>query len=383
MHGLFSVPRSAYVHVPFCRHRCGYCNFTLIAGRDDLIAGYLDALELELEQLGEPREVDTLFLGGGTPTHLPPESLQRLMRLVNQWFPLASGAEFSAEANPLDLTPQRCLLLKGAGVNRLSLGIQSFSDRKLKMLERDHSASQIREAVLAARGLLDCHGSLSLDLIFGVPGETEKEWQTDVASAIELAPDHVSTYGLTFEKGTTFWNRLERGELLRAPEEVELRHYEMAIDRLSDAGFEHYEVSNFAKPGKRCRHNEAYWDAKPYFAVGPGAARYVDGRREMNHRSTTTWMRRVLARESPIAEFEVLNEEDRARERLVIGLRRMRGVESTQFESATGIAIESLVGKELAPLLDQGLLEWYEGALRLTRQGLVVSDSIWARFLRR
>lgn len=377
------VPRSAYVHVPFCRHRCGYCNFTLIAGREDLIGGYLEALERELSQLGEPCEVDTLFLGGGTPTHLPAARLRRLLKLVRDWFPLAPNAEFSIEANPLDLTLERCAELQDAGVNRISLGIQSFSDRKLKLLERDHSASQIQEAALAAQAVLNNSGSVSFDLIFGAPGETSEEWREDLRQAMLLMPDHVSTYGLTFEKGTTFWNRRARGEFAQTPEELELRHFEMAIDVLAAAGFEHYEVSNFAKPGRGCRHNEVYWAAKPYFAVGPGAARYVGGRREINHRSTTTWMRRVLAGESPVAEAEELNDEDRARERLVIGLRRMRGVDAADFASASGFTIESLAGAELPRLIEQGFLEWSSGSLRLTRKGLFVSDSIWPRFLRR
>jgi oxygen-independent coproporphyrinogen III oxidase len=377
------APRSAYVHVPFCRRRCGYCNFTLIAGRDDLIAGYLEALERELDGLGEPREVDTLFLGGGTPSHLPAESLKALLAIVQEWFPLAAQAEFSVEANPLDLKADQCEVLRSAGVNRISLGIQSFSDRKLELLERDHHKVDIAEAIQNAKEIVRPGGSVSLDLIFGAPGETAEEWQTDLQYAVAEAPDHLSTYGLTFEKGTSFWNRQRHGGLAAIAEDDELRLYEMAIDTLSKAGFQHYEVSNFAKPGRACRHNEAYWAGMPYFAVGPGAARYVDGKREVNHRSTTTWMRRVLAGQSPVAESEELGDEDRARERLVIGLRRMRGVNGTEFAVETGFSIELLGGAELQWLLAQRWLEWDAGTLRLTRKGLVVSDSIWSRLLRR
>lgn len=380
---MHEAPRSAYIHVPFCRHRCGYCNFTLIAGRDDLIEGYLEALQRELEQLQAPHEVETLFLGGGTPTHLRPKHLRRLLTLTRQWFPLAPGAEFSIEANPHDLTSSHCAELERAGINRISLGVQSFSDRKLKLLERDHSGSEVQAAVQAAQDVVRDRGSVSLDLIFGVPAETEEEWKADLQSAMALGPHHVSTYGLTFEKGTTFWSRRLRGELQAVTEESELRHYEQAIQLLEAEDFEHYEVSNFAKPLWRCRHNEAYWAAKPYFAAGPGAARYVDGKREINHRSTTTWMKRVLAGQSPVAESETLGPEDRARERLVIGLRRIKGVNAEEFAAASGFAIESLVGEELQPLLQHGLLAWSEGSLRLTREGLFVSDSIWPKFLRR
>ena len=383
MNGLNPSPRSAYVHVPFCQHRCGYCNFTLIAGRDDLIGGYLQALECELGQLGHSHEVETLFFGGGTPTHLPPAELQALVTMARRWFPPVSDAEISVEANPLDLTEERCEVLAAGGVNRISLGVQSFSDRKLRLLERDHCARDIAMAVERAKRIVGSKGSVSVDLIFGAPGETEDEWGNDLQQAISLTPTHVSTYGLTFEKGTQFWSRQSKGKLNAIDEERERAHYEIAIELLTSAGFEHYEVSNFARPGFRCRHNEVYWAGLPYFAVGPGAARYVGGRREINHRSTTTWMRRVLAGESPVGEWDVLDEKDRARERLVIGLRRMRGVDAGEFLVATGVPINSLVGKELEPLLDQGFLEWDSGRLRLTRSGLFVSDSIWGRLLRR
>jgi oxygen-independent coproporphyrinogen-3 oxidase len=310
-------PRSAYIHVPFCRHRCGYCNFTLVAGRDDLIGAFLQALAAELAALQTPHAVDTIALGGGTPTHLPPAELTRLLELVRRWFVLAPGGEFTVEANPADLTEERCDLLAAAGVSRLSLGVQSFSPRKLALLERDHTADEVAIAVARARRVAR---SVSLDLIFGVPGETTAEWSADLDAALALAPDHLSCYGLTFEKGAPFWSRRERGELTALPEELEAAHYERAIDTLSAAGLEQYEVSNFARPGHRSRHNETYWLGKTYFAAGPGAARYVGGVRELNHRSTTAYIQRVLAGQSPVAEREELAPEPRARERLVFAL---------------------------------------------------------------
>lgn len=374
-----AAARSAYVHVPFCRHRCGYCNFTLVAGRDDLIDDYLRAIEIELSALGEPCEVDTLFFGGGTPTHLPPDKLLRLIDFARRQFPLARGYEFSVEANPADLDDAMLATLAAGGVNRISLGGQSFSPDKLKLLERDHSPQQLQTAVLAAS---EKTASVSLDLIFGVPGETLEIWRADLAGALELAPDHVSTYGLTFERGTAFWSRLLEGELGRLDEELERSMYAGAIDALTAAGFEHYEVSNFARAGHRCRHNEAYWSGASYFAVGPGAARYIDGRREMNHRSTTTYLKRVLAGQSPVAESETLAADDRARERLVFGLRRLAGVERAAFADQTGYEIDALVGEPLAQMVAHGLLEDDGQWVRLTREGLFVSDAIWPHFLR-
>ncbi len=380
---MLAPPRSAYIHVPFCRHRCGYCNFTLVAGRDDLIGDYLRAIELELALLETPREVDTLYFGGGTPTHLAPEQFRRLGEMVLRWHPLAATSlaasyEWTVEANPADVDGPMIETLRELGVTRLSLGGQSFRDEKLRLLERDHSGQDIGRAVELARqaGL-----HVSLDLIFATPGETLDQWLADVDSAIALEPEHVSTYGLTFERGTDYWSRQLRGELAAADEELERDMYAAVIDRLTAAGFEHYEVSNFARPGRRSRHNQAYWSGDGYYAAGPGAARYVDGVRETNHRSTTTYLHRVLAGESPVAERERLEPEARARELLVFALRRIEGISRREFAERSGYTVEELIAKPLAKFVALGLLECNGDQLRLTREGLFVSDAIWPELL--
>lgn len=372
------APRAAYVHVPFCRRHCGYCNFTVVAGRDDLVADYLRAVELELRQLQTPHEVDTLFFGGGTPTRLSPAALERLCRLAREWFPLAGGYEFSVEANPADLDEARLTVLQEAGVNRLSLGGQSFDDGKLRVLERDHRCRQLQRAIGRCRPRF---ASLALDLIFAVPNETLEVWTADLRAALAAGVDHVSAYGLTYEKGAAFWGRRRRGQVQPLDEELERAMYETAIGLLTAAGWEHYEVSNFARPGHRCRHNEVYWRGESYFAVGPGAARYVDGWREMNHRSTTTYLKRVLAGQSPVAERERLSPPDAARERLVFALRLLEGVDRSSFAAATGFEIDELAGPALRRFADQGLLEDTGERVRLTRTGLLVSDSMWPDFL--
>jgi oxygen-independent coproporphyrinogen III oxidase len=373
------TPRAAYIHVPFCARRCGYCNFTLIAGRDDLIGAYLDAIKRELATLGDPQPVDTLFFGGGTPTHLPAGHLARLLRLVANWLPLTGGGEFSVEANPADLDEDRVRLLAEAGVNRISLGVQSFDDRKLAALERDHGAADIGRSYDLARRHIP---SVSLDLIFAAPEESLADWRADLDAALRLRPDHVSTYGLTFERGTTFWGRLQRGMLAALPDDTQRDMYAAAIDTLSAAGFEHYEVSNFARPDHRCRHNEVYWAGESYYAFGPGAARYIAGRRETNHRSTTTYIHRVLSGESPVAEAEELSPEDRAREALVLGLRRMAGVDRADFARRTGFDLDALAGADLGPHITAGRLLDDGHSIRLSREGLFVSDAIWPDILR-
>jgi oxygen-independent coproporphyrinogen-3 oxidase len=371
-------PRAAYVHVPFCRHRCGYCNFTLITGRDDLIGEYLRAIEIELTSLTTPREVDTLYFGGGTPTYLNASKFKRLAETVLRWHPLANGYEWTVEANPADIDKAVIEVLASLGVTRLSLGAQSFRSEKLRLLERDHEAADIGRATELARraGM-----QVSLDLIFAAPGETLDQWSADLDVAIRLAPSHVSTYGLTFEQGTEFWARRVRGELTQADESLELDMYALAIDRLTAAGYEHYEVSNFAQPGCRSRHNETYWSGAGYYAAGPGAARYVDGVRETNHRSTTTYLKRVLAGASPVAEREQLSPAARARELLVFGLRRLEGVQRRDFVERTGYSVDDLIDEPLRKFVALGMLIDDGMRVRLTRCGLFVSDAMWPELL--
>ena len=367
-------PRSAYIHVPFCVHRCGYCNFTLVAGREDLVEPYLAALASELSQLEQPCEVETLYFGGGTPTYLSSQQLDQLCSLALEWHPLATDYEWTVEANPGDLDVARLHTLASRGVNRLSLGAQSFRDAKLKQLERDHSAADIQQAMQLARkaGL-----RVSIDLIFASPGETPSEWEADLAAAIALEPEHISTYGLTFEQGTSFWARLMREQMARVSEEREREMVLTAIDRLTQAGYEHYEISNFALPGHRSRHNQAYWTGQGYFAAGPGAARYVDGVRSTNHRSPFTYLKRMQAGQSPIQEQEQLSPRERAREMLIFGLRRIEGVDRQEFFEQSSFAVDELSGKEIEKFVALGFLDDDGQNIRLTHEGLLVSDSMW------
>ncbi|TWT88634.1 Oxygen-independent coproporphyrinogen-III oxidase-like protein [Pseudobythopirellula maris] len=370
--------RSAYVHVPFCRHRCGYCNFSVVAGRDDLEGDYLRAVELELGSLRQAEQVATLYFGGGTPTRLSPDGLARLCDAVAERLPLAEGGEWTVEANPADLEEGVLALLAERGVTRLSLGAQSFDAAKLQRLERDHRPEDIARCVVAAQG---AGMQVSIDLIFAAPGETLDGWVADLDAATALAPDHVSSYGLTYEQGTSFWSRLRRGDLSQADEELERSMYLTAIDRLAAAGLEHYEVSNFARPGRRSRHNETYWTGREWWAFGPGAASFVGGVRRTNHRSTTTYLKRVLAGESPVAESEELTPDERARERLVFGLRRIEGVDLAELSAETGRDLEELAGAAIARFVVHGLLEREASRVRLTREGLLVSDALWPELL--
>jgi oxygen-independent coproporphyrinogen-3 oxidase len=374
-----NAPRSVYVHVPFCRHRCGYCDFTLVAARDDLVDRYFAALARELERIREPLEPQTLYLGGGTPSHLGPDGLRRLFGLLRERMRPAADAEISMEANPNDVTAPLVAAALECGVTRVSLGAQSLDAATLRALDRDHAPDDVRRAV----GLLHAVGlAVNVDLMTAAPGQSLAAVEADLAAVIALGVPHVSVYCLTWEKGTRFGSLLQRGELCAVDESLERAMLETTIDRLEAAGFEHYEVSNFARPGLRCRHNEAYWDCRPWEAFGPGAARFDGRTRTTNHRSTLAWMSRVLAGEDFSGDVDAMAAEEAARERLVVGLRRRDGLDREAFLAASGCALDALAGEEIRRWVERGLATDDGRRVRLTREGLLVSDALWADILR-
>jgi oxygen-independent coproporphyrinogen-3 oxidase len=358
-----------------------------VAGRDDLVERYFAALTRELERIAcgtESRDesvclvLDTLYLGGGTPSHLGPDGLRRLFAILHERLAPVAGAEVSLEANPLDVTAKFVAAAHHCGVTRVSLGGQSLDAATLRALDRDHEPDDVRRAV----GLLrDAGLVVSLDLMTAAPGQSLAAVEQDLAAAVALAPEHVSVYCLTWEQGTAFATARRRGELAAAPEDLEWAMFEAAIDRLEAAGYEHYEVSNFARPGHRCRHNEAYWDCRPWEAFGPGAARFDGRTRTTNHRSTTTWMTRVLAGEDFSGDVDAMSAEEAARERLVVGLRRGGGVCREAFRAASGCDLDAIAGPAVARWVGSGLAADDGHTVRLTRAGLLVSDTLWADVL--
>lgn len=372
-----SSPRAAYVHVPFCVHRCGYCDFTVVADRDDLVTRYLNALETELQQLDRPFVCDTVFIGGGTPTYLEPADLGRLLTAVCRAFPLAEGAEFSVEANPFRLTDDRLDVLADHGVNRVSLGVQSFDLAVLKTLERDHSVEIAVDAVERSRARIP---NTSLDLIFGVPGQSMASWKDSLETAIGLGTAHVSCYGLTIEKGTSFWTRRQKGRLTETSDELQREMYAFAMERLPAAALKQYEISNYARPGFESRHNENYWVGGEFFGVGPGAASLVGGVRRTNHRSTTTWMKRLESGVSAVVEEEPFDVTTRGDELIMTSLRRRDGLSFEAFEHAIGQSLESFAPGAIAKCVDAGWLVADDVGVRLTREGRFLADTVIGEF---
>ncbi len=296
-------PSAAYIHVPFCAHHCGYCDFAVAVGKDHLRDTYLEALEKELATLGEPQPVTTLFFGGGTPSHLTAAQLQRLLENVLRWLPWEPAHEFTIEANPDSLENEKIRILADHGVNRISLGVQSFDADVLRVLERMHQPADVPRTVERVKKHID---NVSLDLIFGVPGQTLAQWQSDLRQALALEPTHIATYGLTYEKGTRLWKQQQAGQLQKLSEDLELAMYTSAMDMLEEAGFEQYEISNFARPYFHCRHNQVYWANHAHFGFGVGAASYLRGERRLNVRDTQGYIRRALAGQPTHFQSETL-----------------------------------------------------------------------------
>ncbi len=373
-------PRAAYVHLPFCAHHCGYCDFAVAVHRDDRRGDYLRALGRELERVNSPQEIDTLFFGGGTPTFFSARELDECLGHIRKWFPRTAGQEFSVEANPGTFDADKLRVLSDAGLTRVSLGCQSFDPSILRVLERDHQPADAIRAV----ELLHGHDIVvSLDLIFGVPGQSLEQWDRDLEIALALCPDGIATYGLTFEKGTRLWKQRRDGDLRNLDEDAELAMYERAMDRLEDAGFIHYELSNFAKPGKECRHNQTYWANDAHWGFGMGAAQYVRGERSINTRDLDTYIRRALGGEPTAYQRELLEPRERALETLGQNLRRRQGIERGRFSAQTGFPLDALGGAKVENLVELGLLSDDGENVSLTRRGKCVADSVVAEFWKR
>jgi oxygen-independent coproporphyrinogen-3 oxidase len=373
-------PRAAYIHVPFCAHHCGYCDFAIAVRQEHQIELYLDGLAAELATLQTPQPVRTIHIGGGTPTHLSAAQLAHLLASILHWLPLDASPEheFAIEANPDSLDAAKVNILADHGITRVSLGAQSFHPHLLRVLERRHRPTEVARAVEIVRRRIS---QVSLDLIFGVPGQTVAEWQEDLTRALALEPDHISTYGLTYEKGTPLWKQRQRGDLRPLDEEVELALYKTAIDTLEAAGFEHYEISNFGQPGRRSRHNQVYWANDAYFGFGMGAARYVLGKRGLNTRDLNTYIRRTLSGQPAIFQSEELEPFERAKETMAVQLRRSEGIDRLAYRVQTAFDLDEVAGPAIAQHMELGLLQDDGRGVRLTRQGKYVADTVIERLL--
>ncbi len=369
---------SLYVHIPFCETKCPYCDFNSyrVAGRD--VDGYLSALAREMDQRGVPRNPPTLFLGGGTPTVVEPDTLARYLDDILGRIQPDPTREFTVEANPGSLTREKIAVLKERGVTRLSLGAQSFFDHHLATLGRVHAARDIEEAYAWARdgGIPE----VNLDFIYAVPKMTLREWNETLARAVSWAPDHLSCYALTFEPGTEFFTKRRAGRMRSIDEGLELAMFRLTHRRLDHAGYKRYEISNFAPAGYECKHNLGYWRNRPYAGFGAGAVSYLDGERLSNERGLARYATSVGEHGHAVVEREALTTEDAAREMVVLGLRTQHGVDLAEVDARYGISTRALFQQTIDKLVAGDLITDTD-RLRLARRGWRLADGISAEFV--
>ncbi len=361
------MSRGLYIHLPFCRQKCRYCDFASFAGEEPLIEPYLSALEQEAARY-VGLSFDTLYVGGGTPSLLSWAQLEKLCALVQRHFSaLSSFAESTLEANPESLTPAKLQLLKSAGLNRLSLGLQSFSDDTLRRIGRVHDVRTFLQAYGWARQ--SGFENISVDLMAGLPGQSEAEFADGLRRLVRLKPEHISVYGLQVEKGTPFYK-----EGVQSDEDLLRRELELAHFYLQEAGFEHYEISNFARHGRQSRHNTNYWLNGEYLGLGSAAASYQNGVRRSNVCSVRTYLQRMKGAGDPTEFSEKLTGKAQAGETLMLGLRRLQGVRLTPLQ-------HRYFDKEIAPLLRRGLVEQNGDLLKLTLEGLFLANQVFMAFV--
>ncbi|MEY5026595.1 MAG: radical family heme chaperone HemW [Verrucomicrobiota bacterium] len=360
-----------YFHIPFCPKLCPYCCFYVEEGSRNKNQAFLDALLLEVERACDSHLIrpKTLYFGGGTPTSLLLPQLEFLLSNLHKRLPLGSLQEWTMEANPATIRPEKAALLRDMGVTRISLGVQSWNDSCLKTLGRVHSSAQARKTV----DILHSTGfpGLNLDLMFSVPGQTLAQWEEDLHTTLQLAPSHISAYCLTYEEDTDFFRKRAGGQFVQN-EEHDAQLFELTMDRLGAAGFRQYEISNYAPPGKESRHNQAYWEGKCFLGFGPSAFSTLPGERTQNVPDTARYVQCVLAGQDPVSSREPLTDAIRLRERIAFGLRMEEGLESELLAAWPA---------ETAALQSDGLLETVGSRLRLTRRGKLLADSVAEAFL--
>ncbi len=387
---------SLYLHIPFCRHRCAYCDFNTYAGQEHNIPRYMGALCHEMELVsaaaGERVPVHTIFFGGGTPSLLPAQDVAGILEQAARCFDLQPGAEITLEANPGTVTLEHLRALRSAGVNRLSYGVQSAHPDDLRLLERQHTYLDAVQAVEWSR--LAGFDNLSLDLIFGVPFQTMERWQRSVDLVLGLHPEHLSFYALTVEHGTPFQHWAARGLVPAADDDLAADMYEWAGERLEGAGFEQYEISNWARRDEDgtllvSRHNLQYWLNRPYLGLGAGAHGYAAGVRTANVLGIGAYIARcedATPREFPLgpalANAVQLDETTAMQETMMVGLRLVElGVSNAQFVGRFGRGLTDVFSEQIARLVGQGLLEWQNDRLRLTRRGRLLGNRVFMEFV--
>jgi oxygen-independent coproporphyrinogen-3 oxidase len=369
-----------YIHIPFCARRCLYCDFysnVEITYKDAFLAALLKEMEMRRDYLGD-EPVGTIYIGGGTPSQLAIDDLRRIFDAVYSLFSVKEEIEVTLEANPDDMMPDYVKSLRTLPVNRISMGVQSFHDADLTFLQRRHNREQAIQAVsLCKENGLD---NISIDLIYGLPGQTVEAWKKNINEAIRLQIPHLSAYHLIYEEGTKLYQLKESGKVRPVDEEISLSLFSLLMERLTEAGYIHYEISNFAYPGKISIHNSAYWRGKKYLGLGPSAHSYNIESRQWNVSSLIHYIKGITAN-APAIEVEMLNIPNKYNDYILTGLRTMWGISLPYILTNFGEKMQTYCLKQATPFMNRGLIRCSDDKLLLSREGLFISDGIISSLL--
>ena len=375
---MFTKPTSAYVHIPFCTQICYYCDFSKVFIKNQPVDAYLQAL-LEEFRFYDIKKLRTLYIGGGTPTAISASQLDILLSGLQENLDLSALEEFTIEANPGDLTADKIAVLQNSAVNRVSLGVQTFDDKELKRIGRSHNEAQSYQSVSALKEA--GFDNISIDLIYALPGQTMDQVKTNVKKALALDIPHLSLYSLILENHTVFMNKMRRGRLHLPNEDVESDMFTYIIDELEKHGFEHYEISNFTKPGYESQHNLVYWDNAEYYGLGAGASGYLDGIRYRNRGPIRHYLKAIAQDGHARLHEERLTKSEQMEEEIFLGLRKKSGISIRRFEEKFQENFQERYGQVVAELLAGGLLQIQGDQVRMTKRGLFLGDTVAEKFI--
>ena len=378
------MARGVYIHIPFCHQICNYCDFNKVFFKNQPVDEYIEALgkEMELAVKQSPESftnIETVFLGGGTPTALSAKQISRLLSLIAKHIPLLNVTEFTSEANPDELTREKLQALYDGGVNRLSMGVQSFDQQLLTKIGRTHSNEHVYETIALAKEV--GFTNISIDLMYGLPGQTIEQWKDTLEKAISLNLPHYSAYSLIVEPKTIFYIQYAKGRLSLPSEDLETEMYDVLLNTMEKHGKAQYEISNFAEEGFESTHNKIYWDNNEYAGFGAGAHGYLNGIRYSNHGPIKKYIETVQSGKLPLVHTHKVTEEERLEEQMFLGLRKVEGVPHRVFEYKFNRPIKELYAKQIEKLIKEGLLELDQDGVRLTRKGRFVGNEVFQQFL--
>jgi oxygen-independent coproporphyrinogen III oxidase len=374
--------QAAYLHIPFCHHICYYCDFNKVFFENQPVDEYLDAMEQEMKYTVEQHganELKSIFVGGGTPTALTASQLEKFLEIIQRHLSIKEDGEFTFEANPNELTWEKLQLLKDYGVNRLSIGVQTFNDEILKKIGRVHTKQEAIETIERAREV-GFH-NLSLDLMYSLPGQTIGDFAQTLKEAFELNVDHMSAYSLIIEPKTVFYNLMRKGKLRVPAQEEEAKMYDLLMNEMEEHGFHQYEISNFAKPGFESRHNLTYWDNEEYYGIGAGAHSYTKGVRRANIGPINKYIEAVRKTGTAYFEEHEVSKEEMMEEEVFLGLRKTAGVSKKIFERKYGIPFNEVFAQPVQEQMKKGLLAENEENVYLTRQGRFLGNEVFQAFI--